>query len=331
MEEGMSKIDRRNMLKIMAATAGGAAAAAGSGLLTPVTGLAASIPRLDTPSGTNNNSSAPSLVNGPKIAATPGVLYRNFGGIDFKTRGSATTYADIGSGIYQTASSDYMPAKLDLPHLSIITEASVWVANGVAGTTQVYLTHFNADGTNYVDYANASTSTVSGVAQRLDLAFAPLIVDTTSTSYVIFWRPGALVSSDILYGARVGYINAPGMTLFPNPRRVVDGFATPFTSGITYGPFDATHQVYPTSAPSGVPAGATAAFCAVQSYSSGVLTIFPDLTTDPNVANFSAVVDGPLNLTYMMVPLSPAGKFKIDSHITGRVFVDVWGYVFPPG
>jgi hypothetical protein len=29
----------------------------------------------------------------------------------------------------------------------------------------------------------------------------------------------------------------------------------------------------------------------------------------------------------MMVPLSPAGKFKIDSHITGRVFVDAWGYV----
>ncbi len=82
---------------------------------------------------------------------------------------------------------------------------------------------------------------------------------------------------------------------------------------------------------SGVPAGASAAFCAVQSYSAGVLTIFPDLTTDTLLASYTAPVDGTLNLTYMMVPLSPAGKFKIHSYITGHVFVDVWGFAFPPG
>jgi hypothetical protein len=317
------------MLKIMAATAGGAAAAAGSGLLTPVTGLAASVPRLVT-NGTNSNSSTPSLVNGPKIAATPGVLYRNFAGIDFGTRASSTTVGwGGGASIYQSAGSDYMPAKIDLPNLSVITEASFWVTNGLTGTTVVYLTHFNSDNTNYVDYATANTSTVSGSVVRLDLAFAPLMVDQTSTSYVLFWRPGALGAGDNLYGARVGYINAPGMTLFPNPRRVVDGFVTPFTSGTTYGPFDATLKQ--AGGASGVPAGASAAFCAVQSYSSGVLTVFPDLTTDPLTANYTAPVDGTLNLTYMMVPLSPAGKFKIHSYITGKVFVDVWGFTFPPG
>ncbi len=75
-----------------------------------------------------------------------------------------------------------------------------------------------------------------------------------------------------------------------------------------------------------MPAGATSAFCAVQSYTAGVLTIFPDLTTDPGIANFGATSTGPLNLTYMMVPLSAAGKFKIHSYITGRVYVDAWGY-----
>jgi hypothetical protein len=105
----------------------------------------------------------------------------------------------------------------------------------------------------------------------------------------------------------------------------VDGFATPFTSGTTYGPLDAT--VKSAGGASGVPAGATAAFCAVQSYSSGVLTIFPDLTTDTLLASYTAPVDGTLNLTYMMVPLSAAAKFKIHSYITGHVFVDVWGYV----
>jgi hypothetical protein len=31
-------------------------------------------------------------------------------------------------------------------------------------------------------------------------------------------------------------------------------------------------------------------------------------------------------MLYMMVPLSPAGKFKIHSYITGGVYVDVWGF-----
>jgi hypothetical protein len=61
---------------------------------------------------------------------------------------------------------------------------------------------------------------------------------------------------------------------------------------------------------SGVPAGASAAFCAVQSYSAGVLTVFPDLTMDPFIANYTATKDGVLNLTYMMVPLSRGGKVQ---------------------
>jgi hypothetical protein len=117
-----------------------------------------------------------------------------------------------------------------------------------------------------------------------------------------------------------------GLHLFPNPRRVYNGFNQPQTPG-NYGPVDATTQVYPTVAPSGVPAGAQAAFCAVQSYSAGVLSIYPDLTSNPQIANWSGTANGPLNLLYMFVPLSPAGKFLFTAYFTGIRVFDVWGYL----
>jgi hypothetical protein len=113
-------------------------------------------------------------------------------------------------------------------------------------------------------------------------------------------------------------------------------------------PFPAGHRVFNTSmAPgglntgisalidvhamsTGVPATAIAVYCAVQSYESGTLTIFPDGASEPPQANWSGVgTTGILNLLYMVVPLSSAGNFSIRSHLTatGQVFVDVWGYL----
>ena len=101
------------------------------------------------------------------------------------------------------------------------------------------------------------------------------------------------------------------------------------TSGVTYGPINSMLQ-FDGVTPTGIPAGATAAFCAVQSYTPGVLTLFPDGGTDPMIANYSGTgtQGASLNMVYMMVPLSTAGKFKIHSYITGKVYVDAWGYVF---
>jgi hypothetical protein len=78
----------------------------------------------------------------------------------------------------------------------------------------------------------------------------------------------------------------------------------------------------------GVPAGAKAAYCAVQSDQPGRLTLFPDGTTDPGIANWTNNgTAGQLFLSYMLVPLSSAGKFWIHSYITGNVYVDDWGYL----
>jgi hypothetical protein len=120
----------------------------------------------------------------------------------------------------------------------------------------------------------------------------------------------------------------PSLNPFPNPRRIVDGFAHPMTSGVTYGPFDATLESDGVT-PTGVPPGALAAWCAVQSYKPGVLTIYPDLTADPLIANFSGTgnLGSSLNMLYMLVPLSAAGKFKVHSYITGIVVIDAWGFL----
>jgi hypothetical protein len=117
-----------------------------------------------------------------------------------------------------------------------------------------------------------------------------------------------------------------GFHIFSNPRRVYDGTSQPNPG--TYTAIDATVKIASQGGgPSGVPVGAQAAFCAVQSYFAGVLTIYPDGGTDPNLANWAGTANGTLNLLYMFVPLSAAGKFAFHAYFTGARFFDVWGYL----
>ena len=326
----MPRIDRRDMLKVMAATAGGAAAAASSGLLSPVTGLAAAAPQMSSlTSGTGGHGPALSPALAPRIAGTVGTTYRSYAGMQFKGRSTATTLVWTGNAaIYESAGGDLMFRRLDLPNGSLLTEASVWVLNAAAGSSSAYLTYFAVDNSNYVDHAFNTISTVSGSPQRIDLSFSPLLIDTATNDHIIFWGPGAQNSSFQLYGCRVGYIHQPGLTPFPNPRRVVSATST---SNQLLGPFDATMTTGLVA--SGVPAGAAAAFCAVQSYQPGVLTLYPDGASDPGIANYSGTgnLGASLNLVYMLVPLSAAGKFRIHSYIAGNIYVDVWGYLFSAG
>jgi hypothetical protein len=326
MEERMSRIDRRNMLKVMAATAAGAAASA--------TGIeqafAAGVHQSTDPTNPFGNSST--LQSPASAIRTPlatNLHSLNHMGQDFKPSNSTFTYtqgASIGS-IQAVAgpSASYYRSSVDLPNGSVVMQVLFDLIVNDANAASVFFNGYNPETGVFAPVLSKTVITTNPAIQTVDMLIPPTTIDSINNAYALYWFPGTNGATHQLYGARVAWMLSPGLTLFPNPRRVVDGFVTPFTSGVTYGPFDATLKSG--GGASGVPAGATAAFCAVQSYSVGVLTIFPDLTTDPNIANFTAVVDGTLNLTYMMVPLSPAGKFKIDSHITGRVFVDVWGFV----
>lgn len=112
-----------------------------------------------------------------------------------------------------------------------------------------------------------------------------------------------------------------GLQPFPNPRRV---FHQNMLSGQSALAIDATTKL--AGGPSGVPAGARAMYAAVQSDQPGRLTLFPNGTTDPGIANWTNNgTPGSLFLAYMLVPLDPTGRFSLHSYIAGNVYVDAWG------
>ena len=140
------------------------------------------------------------------------------------------------------------------------------------------------------------------------------VVDNTGTLYICSTGDGSGVGSWQAVG---------NMRFLGTPRRV---FAQPMTNNTTTGPVDATARL--NGGASGVPAGAQAAYCAVMADQPGVMTVFPDLATDPKIANWAKDGNaGWLSLTHMLVPLSPAGAFRIHSYLSGNVYVDVWGYL----
>jgi hypothetical protein len=125
-------------------------------------------------------------------------------------------------------------------------------------------------------------------------------------------------------------VSTNDFNLFPDPRRLYAGNFQTTAPGTFL--IDATTKVLPSNGlpngASGVPAGAQAAFCAVQSYSAGVMTLYPDGAADPGLANWSSTANGPLNLTYVFVPLSAAGMFRMHTYFTGQKYIDAWGFVF---
>ena len=133
-----------------------------------------------------------------------------------------------------------------------------------------------------------------------------------------------------LAGAKAGTALAqtpppiPSFTAFPDPRRVM---SLTMAYNQTSSAIDATITTSGTA--SGVPAGAQSAWAAVMAYQGGVLTIFPDGAADPGIGNWAGpATTGALNMLYMLVPLSSAGKFKVHAYFAGTIYVDVWGYLY---
>jgi hypothetical protein len=326
----MSRIIRRDMLKVMAATAAGAAVS-GTGI---ESALAASTARTATP--TPNPLQPATAAPKVRFTTTPGLNYTwLWGPSDFVMSDNTQAWVnEYLGGQYSIQAGGTAWARPDLPTGAAVVE--MW-ASVIANDTNAA----NIQLGEVFPWANSAPVraqiTTSGVAipteQNVPANIpVPIPIDNSQSNFTVVYLPGTPNSATHrLFGVRLGWINNPGLTLFPDPRRIVNGGigATTMTSGITYGPIDATKEFDNVTA-TGIPAGATAAFCAVQSYTPGVLTLFPDLTVDPNIANYSGTgtQGASLNMVYMMVPLSPAGKFKIHSYITGKVYVDAWGYVF---
>jgi hypothetical protein len=324
----MARIDRRNMLKAMVATAAGAAAASTAGIEKV---LAAPVRNTYDPSNPFNSGSAPatSSIRTPLAA---GNVAMNVMGQEFKPFDSTDTYSPGGNvGSIQAAGGSlpgYYRASVPLPNGVVVTQILFDLVVNDANPATVWFNSYNPETGAFPNLHSKLVTTTSASIQTIDMGVAPITIDAVNLAWALYWFPGSFGATHQLAGARIAWMLNPGMTLFPNPRRVVNGFLTPFTSGVTYGPFDATKESDGVT-PTGIPAGASAAFCAVQSYKPGVLTLYPDGTTDPLIASYSATgnLGTSLNMLYMMVPLSAAGKFKIHSYITGICVVDAWGFV----
>jgi hypothetical protein len=319
------------MLKVMAATAAGAAATA-TGIESVIAASpagAASAARAGSAGNPFPKPLGPRAPSGPRIIALPpGARTLNYMGQEFKPIDTTIAYGQgVSFGSIQQAGgglASYFRASVDLPNGAVVTQVLFDLIVNDANAATLYFNAYDPISGGF-GLNSKSVTTQSALVQTIDMGIPPVTIDAVDFAYALYWFPGTLGATHQLNGARLTWMLNPGVTLFPDPRRVVDGFLTPFNSGTTYGPFDATIKSGGV-VPSGVPAGATAAFCAVQSYTEGALTVFPDGAADPGFANYTATASGPLNLTYMMVPLSAAGKFKIHSYISGRCFVDVWGF-----
>jgi hypothetical protein len=328
MEEGMSKFDRRHMLKVMAATAAGGAAAA----VTRVGGALPALADSTTPRPPLLPTSA-SATTGPRLATAAGAVYKVLDGLsDFNFRDSSTTWSQGGAAgsIYPiSTAADFLWTNLHLPQGAILTEIILSVMVNDANQATWFFYRSTPSTAGSASLASGSISSRSATVQNVSAPIPPTTIDNSQNLYAMYYGFGTANNPGLhqLFGVRLGWLLNPGMTLFPNPRRVWDGFAQPTGPGL-YGPIDATLKAATAGGgPSGVPAGAQAAFCAVQSYNAGVLTIYPDGTADTGQANWAATNDGPLNMSYMMVPLSAAGKFRFHAYFTGPKFFDVWGYL----
>ncbi len=319
----MSHIDRRSMLKVMAATAAGAAGAALGG--SAIETVLADTPNPGGGRGLLGSQSGASVKGPLVVPTTANTLYASYQGSDFDAGGSTYVWS-VSGGTKAQGNGGFYVRRLNLPQGSVLTECKFFFKNPTT-SPGLFVLEGSLDGIALNIIASAPAPAVSAAVQQVDLVVIPTTIDNAQLWYELDFESGGATDT-VIYGARVGWLHAPGLTSFPNPRRVV---SSAMVSGTTYGPFDATTTV--SASPSGVPAGAQAAFCAVQSYTPGVLTLFPDGATDPMIANYSGTgtQGAGLNVIYMLVPLSAAGKFKIHSYITGNVFVDVWGYLFPPG
>ncbi len=346
----MEKIDRRSVMKAAALGAAGVAVGAlgleavipagAAGLTTtgsgqPTQQKSGQFKRLTTTgSGKPIPQKSGEFTRLPRILtlSTPGTTYTEIGGITaFKPLDSASGYTQVAAtapGIAPSIAADYFVASLPLPPNATLTEfVYTFLLND---TNTVFLElDFVANGADPGSLYFSTYSTQSAAFQSVALSFPPtkIPVDSFLIPYFGF---NSVAGTQVLISARAGYINEPGLTTFPNPRRCLGNGTSTLAEAFILN-IDATQKISG-GGPTGVPAGAKAAFCAVQAYQPGAMTLYPAGTADTGVANWSVNgTSGTLQMLYMLVPLDSTGKFNIHNRFTNKqIYVDVWGFLMAP-
>jgi len=314
----MQKFDRRQLLKAAAIAGAGASAASMPALTSPATAFAAAA---SPTAGAGSDTRAL-----PALAGTPGVTYQTFGGWDFHPLASTTAFSWSGTGpgyLIGTAGA-FMLKSFAPPHGSTLTEVSFWVNR--PDTSSADDVGFFVGVPSTPSYSFSLISVPGTGFQRVDVPFTAIPVNTTTQEFTLFMNPHGSTNR-LLMGARVGWILNPGLVTFANPRRIY-GDGTVLAPGQAVLHVDATKKTDLT--PSGVPAGATAAFCAISSYGTGVISLYKDGDPDNGIGAWASqgTAGNGVNQGYNLVPLSAAGKFSFTNYFTNKaMYFDVWGYL----
>jgi hypothetical protein len=154
--------------------------------------------------------------------------------------------------------------------------------------------------------------------------YAPNPVEQVRTSDGALW----------LSNAAGNWRRATTFEVFPNPRRVfgTGAFVNPNTAVLN---IDSTTRIPSAGGgPSGVPAGANAAWCAVQSYEPCVIGFYPAGSPDPLGGAFGVMGTAGISVqvSFLMIPLNSSGRVSFTNRKTkARIFIDVWGYLTQAG
>ena len=265
----------------------------------------------------------------PQDAAT----WTSAAGLSFLPDAIATrVYA--GGGAISLSALGEAKAHVDLPNgASILAMDWAYVRNDTNPMNFSLRSYDGQRSSTNVIAGTASNTPSASVAFDYFPAVAPILVAPAAASLYLTWAPGTASGAHLLVAGYIRYINNNGLVLFPSPKRCF-GDGTTYAADAIIPNIDAS-VVIPSKGggPTGLPTGASviAAFCAVQSYEPGVMTLYAAGSPDPGLGNWAA--QAPLAATgiqmlYMMVPLNGSTQFTIHNNFTAkRIFVDVWGYL----
>jgi hypothetical protein len=239
------------------------------------------------------------------------------------------TYNTFGS-IFQSggASPGFFGKRVDLSPGALLTELEFGVVKNDANTANVELWQYNGLGGGTLLGQTDITTTSASVQIVSIVPSSPITMDVND--YQVYWHPGSVGPTHQLWAMAVLSVDNNGVVLFPNPRRV-------YGTGALVGPgqsqtVDAT-TIIPAAGggASGVPVGAIAAYCAISSYGTGAISLYPQGSPNNGIGAWASqgTAGNGVNQSYNFVPLNPNnGQFTFTNYFTTKaMYFDVWGYL----
>ena len=171
----MSRIVRRDMLKVLAATAAGAAVSG--------TGIESVLATTPGPGGGGIQGlqpASPATLAPKSLPTTPFTTYQSYPGHDFDAGGSGYTWSVVGSYKAPTNGGFYF-RRLQIPQAATLTECIVYLLNPTANVS-CFLNSAQLGSNVFNTFGAGTTSAPSASVQTLQLGVTPTFINNTT-----FW------------------------------------------------------------------------------------------------------------------------------------------------